>query len=296
MEKKIKRLDATDERQYMIHEEYEVYEKQGAPIGAATFHYHNFYEIIYVLEGTYSSMVENQTYDLKKGDFLLIDINVMHRYNQVDIEKHKDSKRIILWVTPGMLQHLSESDMDFAAYFHEGKGRVYHFPVYYEELLRGYLLKLALKEVVSEELQGSKTVADRGFLTLFFMYLCNLCAKEEYSLMEDNVTFHPLVEQVNRYVEEHIGEPILVDQLAEYIHMSKYHFLRKFKEITGVTVHGFINHKKMIRAAELLWQGKPVGTVSQETGFTEYTVFLRNFKKAFGVVPGQYLQFYGKSI
>ena len=41
MEKKIKRLDATDERQYMIHEEYEVYEKQGAPIGAATFHYHN---------------------------------------------------------------------------------------------------------------------------------------------------------------------------------------------------------------------------------------------------------------
>lgn len=296
MEKKIKRLDATDERQYMIHEEYEVYEKQGAPIGAATFHYHNFYEIIYVLEGTYSSMVENQTYDLKKGDFLLIDINVMHRYNQVDIEKHKDSKRIILWVTPGMLQHLSEADMDFTACFRKGKGRVYHFPVYYEELLRGYLLKLALKEVVSEELQGSKTVADRGFLTLFFMYLCNLCTKEEYSLMEDNVTFHPLVEQVNRYVEKHIGEPILVDQLAEYIHMSKYHFLRKFKEITGVTVHGFINHKKMIRAAELLWQGKPVGTVSQETGFAEYTVFLRNFKKAFGVVPRQYLQYYGKSV
>ena len=43
---KIKTLDASDERQYMINEHYEVYEKHGAPTGAAAFHYHNFYEII----------------------------------------------------------------------------------------------------------------------------------------------------------------------------------------------------------------------------------------------------------
>ena len=46
---KIKTLEANDERQYMIHENYEVYVKQGAPLGAASFHYHNFYEIIYVI-------------------------------------------------------------------------------------------------------------------------------------------------------------------------------------------------------------------------------------------------------
>ena len=75
MESRLRRLDASDERQYMMNENYEVYEKQGAPLGAASFHYHNFYEIIYVLEGEYSSMVENQIYNLKKGDFLLIDSN-----------------------------------------------------------------------------------------------------------------------------------------------------------------------------------------------------------------------------
>ena len=61
---KIRRMEATDERQYMINDNYEVYEKQGAPTGAATFHYHSFYEIIYVLEGEYSSMLENQTYHM----------------------------------------------------------------------------------------------------------------------------------------------------------------------------------------------------------------------------------------
>ena len=34
-----------------------MYEKQGAPLGAMTFHYHSFYEIIYVLEGEYASML-----------------------------------------------------------------------------------------------------------------------------------------------------------------------------------------------------------------------------------------------
>ena len=87
MEKRIRVLEATDERQYMMNENYEVYEKQGAPVGAIAFHYHNFYEIIYVLEGEYSSMIENQTYHLRKGDFLLIDQNVMHKYHYIE-KKH----------------------------------------------------------------------------------------------------------------------------------------------------------------------------------------------------------------
>ena len=77
---RIRQLPATEERQYMIDRDYEVYEKEGVPTGAMAFHYHNFYEILYVLEGEYSSMVENQSYHLHKGDFLLIDQNMMHKY------------------------------------------------------------------------------------------------------------------------------------------------------------------------------------------------------------------------
>ena len=91
MEQRIRKLEATDERQYMFNEDYEVYEKLGAPLGALAFHYHNFYEIIYVLEGEYSSMIENQTYHLHKGDFLLIDQNVMDKYHYIE-KKHDSSQ------------------------------------------------------------------------------------------------------------------------------------------------------------------------------------------------------------
>ena len=127
-DKHIRKLEATDERQYMINEDYEVYEKQGAPMGAISFHYHNFYEIIYVLEGEYSSLIEDRTYQMKKGDFLLIDQNVLHKYHYVE-KKHDSSKRIILWVTPQMLASLSEGDMDFTACFRGKESCAYHFPI-----------------------------------------------------------------------------------------------------------------------------------------------------------------------
>ena len=70
--------------------------------------------------------------------------------------------------------------------------------------------------------------------------------------------------------------------------MSKYHFLRKFKELTGVTAHAFVMNKRLIRACELLKKGESVTTAYQSTGFGDYSVFLRNFRAAFGIAPGQY--------
>ena len=291
IEKSIRKLEATDERQYMIEENYEVYEKQGAPIGAEAFHYHSFYEIIYVLEGEYSSMIENQTYHLHKGDFLLIEQNVMHKYNYIE-KKHDSSKRIILWITDQMLAWLGEGDMDLSACFHREGSCAYHFPIYYEEMLRGYLLKLAMSEIPEADIPGAKPVMDRGYLLLFFSYLNVLCGRSEYLCAGEDLINHPLVEKVGSYVDEHLTESITVEMLAEHVHMSKYHFLRKFKDLTGVTVHNFVINKRLIKACEELKKGTNVTEVYQKTGFADYSSFLRNFKGAYGVAPKKYKDFY----
>lgn len=280
---RIRQLPATEERQYMIDRDYEVYEKEGVPTGAMAFHYHNFYEILYVLEGEYSSMVENQSYHLHKGDFLLIDQNVMHKY-QPTAGAGDNSKRIILWVTGNFLRGLADDDVDLAECFRTQESRAWHFPVYYEEMLRGFLLKLAM----DGESTGIRRAMDRGYLTLFFSHLNLLRSRKESLLSGEFVAEHPLVEMVSAFVEEHLEESITLDVLADQVHMSKYHFLRRFKELTGVTVHAFVMNKRLIRACELLQKGESVTMAYQSTGFGDYSVFLRNFKAAFGISPGQY--------
>ncbi len=287
VQRKLRILDASDERQYMIYENYEVYEKQGAPMGAASFHCHNFYEIICVLEGEYASMLETRTYHMRKGDFLLIDQNVMHKYHYVE-KKHDSSKRIILWVTPGMLEGLAGGDMDLASCFHSNRSCAYHFPIYYQELLQGYLLKLAMSEPAEAMQPGAKQVLDRGCLTLFFVYLNMLCGGEEYLSAREALVEHPLVEQVSDYIDAHIEDRLSLDCLAGEVHMSKYHFLRKFKELTGMTVHSFVVSKRLARACEELRQGAAVTESWQRAGFADYTSFLRNFRGNFGISPGEY--------
>jgi len=288
---KLRMLDAADERQYMINEDYEVYEKQGAPVGAMSFHYHNFYEILYVLEGEYSSMIEDRTYYMKKGDFLLIDLNVMHKYHYVE-KKHDGSRRIILWVTSKMLAELSGKDMDLSACFRSGGSCAYHFPIYYEEMLQGYLIRLAMTEMAEFKQPGTKAVLDRGYLTLFFAYLNALCVRKEYLFAQEEWVSHPLVEQVSSYIDEHISEKISLDHLAGRVHMSKYHFLRIFKELTGMTVHSFVVNKRLIKACEALRGGASVTESWQCAGFCDYTSYLRNFREIFGISPGKYRELY----
>ena len=291
VERHIRQLEATDERQYMINENYEVYEKQGAPLGAFAYHYHNFYEIIYVLEGEYSSFIENQVYHLHRGDFLLINQNVMHKYHYIE-KKHDSSKRIILWITEQMLEALSVEGLDLAACFKKKDSCAYHFPVYYEEMLRGFLLKLAMAEMVEGDSAKIGKVLERGYLTLFFGYLNDLCARREYFTTGEEMALHPIVEQVNNYIDGHIAEKITVEMLAEQVHMSKYHFLRKFKELTGVTVHAYVTDMRLIKACKELKAGNSIEQAYTQAGFADYSSFLRNFKNAYGVLPKKYKDFY----
>ena len=208
--------DAADERQYMLSGDYEVYEKVGEPVGAVSFHYHDFYELIYIIEGEFSSLIEDRAVRMRKGDFLLIDKNVMHKYHPTE-KKMDSSRRIILWISDQMLRELAAGEPFLAECFWGAGPKLYHFPIYYEEILRGFLLKLAMSEILEgDDVQncGIRKVMDRGNLSLFFGYLNVLCKREEYLSSTQEIVDHPLVEQVTGYIEAHIGEDITVEDVA----------------------------------------------------------------------------------
>lgn len=123
---------------------------------------------------------------------------------------------------------------------------------------------------------------------MFFVYLNELCSRDSFYFTKEESIHHELVQRVNEYIEEHMSETILVEDLAGCVHMSKYYFLRRFKELTGMTVHSYLNNKRLMYSCEGLKEGMTIGEVWGKCGFSDYSSFLRNFRKEYGMSPTSY--------
>ena len=62
--------------------------------------------------------------------------------------------------------------------------------------------------------------------------------------------------------------------------------MRKFKVVTGYTLHNYIVSKRLLMARSLIDQGMPVIKAAQESGFAEYSTFSRAYRKQFQQSPG----------
>jgi len=91
------------------------------------------------------------------------------------------------------------------------------------------------------------------------------------------------------YINRHIREYITVDDICGHVHMSKYYFCRKFKELTGMTVMDYVLQTRVTLAKSMLQTSdRSISHISDHCGFSSESYFCRIFKKNTGMTPLQY--------
>lgn len=94
-----------------------------------------------------------------------------------------------------------------------------------------------------------------------------------------------------KYVEEHIQDEINIDDIAEYMNMSRSKFYRQLKEITDYSPTDIINMIKLKIAVYMMTcEHKTISEAAFASGFSSSSYFTKTFTKFYKQKPSDYVK------
>ncbi|MDD6614884.1 MAG: response regulator [Lachnospiraceae bacterium] len=94
---------------------------------------------------------------------------------------------------------------------------------------------------------------------------------------------------ITRYMQEHLAEEISLSVLAEEFHLNGQYISQLFKNEIGVNFLAYLTNIRMEKAKKLLLTTSlSIAEVSEQSGYGDYRVFTKVFKKNEGITPSQY--------
>ncbi len=104
-----------------------------------------------------------------------------------------------------------------------------------------------------------------------------------------------LIKKVQGYIEEHYGEKLVVDQIADRFNITRRTFERRFKKATRHTVIEYIQRVKVEATKKQLEIGrKSVNEIMYAVGYSVLQTYRDVFKKITGMTPNDYRNKYNK--
>ena len=94
---------------------------------------------------------------------------------------------------------------------------------------------------------------------------------------------------ITRYLQEHLAEEVSLSVLAEQFHLNPQYISQLFKSEIGVNFLAYLTNIRMEKAKKLLLSTSlSIAEVAEQSGYGDYRVFTKVFKKSEGITPSQY--------
>lgn len=218
-------------------------------------HRHPFYEMIVVTEGAQFVKIGGATIRAVEGDILFYPRGVAHTE----------------WTEPGdMLESAylafewkaARQDVPFKVRDRHGRVRV---------LMEWLLAEAKSHKVLTPAITW--TLCDA--LLVQFMSLW-LCVEQDF------------VEVIRRRVRDHIQSAVSLDWMANAAGMSKFHFIRQYRRLTGRTPMEDVRALRVEYARDLvLTTSLPLKVIAEKAGLGDQYHMSHVFKRSIGTSPGR---------
>ncbi|MBB6624779.1 helix-turn-helix transcriptional regulator [Clostridium gasigenes] len=247
-------------------------------------HWHEDIEIIYLIEGDVKAGVNNELYNLKKDDILIIPPGGVHYF----LKEMDYSERAVIQFRMSIYDTFLTGNKDRVAIKPMfNKCRFLSEGDEFYELMRNEI-KSIIKEYEQKD-NGYKIFLKARLYDLagiLMRYMPKDCEDINYDKQKERLG---KLDNVMRYVEKNYSDKIVLDEIANVAGFSKFHFARFFKENTGMTFIDYLNNFRISMAEwTLINEDCSITEVSFKTGFNSIKTFNRVFKQLKGCSPMEY--------
>jgi len=233
-------------------------------------HCHSSYEIILVLTGKITVLIEGREYVAQPNHAVILPPFV---YHSILGNGRGDYERINLCFGGSTVP--PEIRTEFAA-------RVREYPLFVgEENARIFSL---MRKMICEENSERFVPLFRAELTRLFYMISDGDVKGE-SVADDEAD--DTCAKIISYINENIESRITLDDISRRLFLSKSTVCHVFKDKMKISVKQYILQKKMSYATAQLRDGMPAGEVAKRVGYDNYVNFYNIYKKTTGVTPGE---------
>lgn len=145
-----------------------------------------------------------------------------------------------------------------------------------------------LFEVVIHELQTKAPCYEKICAAKLFEIILELSRRTKNE-SNPNKRYSDKISFVIQMINRDYSSDLSLEDYAKISQMSKFHFLRVFKEIVGVSPIEYRNNIRLEHAKELLEDiSLPIGEIGAMVGYSSASYFCDAFRKSVGVSPKQY--------
>ncbi|KFK95631.1 MULTISPECIES: helix-turn-helix domain-containing protein [unclassified Serratia (in: enterobacteria)] len=98
-----------------------------------------------------------------------------------------------------------------------------------------------------------------------------------------------IIHDLLNWIETHLDQPLLLDNVAAKSGYSKWHLQRMFRSTTGHALGSYIRERRLSKAAQALRATpRSILDIALQFHFDSQPSFSRAFKKQFGATPAAY--------
>jgi AraC-like DNA-binding protein len=252
----------------------------------AKAHIHPAIEMIYITGGKYLISVDNEEMIATCGDLLFFRANTIHSIRLVSEES---GSYYVLKINPSLLFHIfpGREQMKLTSPFLLKKRD--ESVLFYSHQITDNFKEIFDKMIASLEKDGERfLITERALASLLLIeMLGNMLPEYEGNtkITEKNVS---LIYECVDYVNNNYASDISAEECANMLHVSYSYFARLFHAVMGKTFKEYLISVRLAKAKSILLSTSiPITDVAIACGYTNFSYFIAEYKKAFGKTPKQ---------